>query len=119
MRVGLLAKGLLLRGDRQVQLIVLCSEKPTRTLLRRVAQQLPQELRVRTRGRGNGRDSKSSGRVFEGRGKKSGLCAWGGAMGSGWGSYRETRAVGVSASLRGRGNKDSGRVRKGRGNGVD
>ncbi|XP_055969189.1 zinc finger RNA-binding protein 2 isoform X2 [Sorex fumeus] len=44
MRVGLLAKGLLLRGDRQVQLIVLCSQKPTRALLRRVAQQLPQEL---------------------------------------------------------------------------
>nr|XP_031292804.1 zinc finger RNA-binding protein 2 isoform X2 [Camelus dromedarius] len=44
MRVGLLAKGLLLRGDRTVQLILLCSQKPTRTLLRRVAEQLPRQL---------------------------------------------------------------------------
>lgn len=47
MRVGLLAKGLLLRGDRTVQLILLCSQKPTRALLRRVAEQLPQQLQVR------------------------------------------------------------------------
>lgn len=47
MRVGLLAKGLLLRGDRKVQLIVLCSQKPTRTLLRKMAKQLPYELPVR------------------------------------------------------------------------
>ncbi|KAM5230340.1 zinc finger RNA-binding protein 2 isoform 2-T2 [Hipposideros larvatus] len=44
MRVGLLAKGLLLRGDRTVQLILLCSQKPTGALLRRVADQLPQQL---------------------------------------------------------------------------
>ncbi|XP_054549029.1 zinc finger RNA-binding protein 2 [Talpa occidentalis] len=48
MRVGVLAKGLLLRGDRKVQLILLCSQKPTHTLLRRVAEQLPQQLLVVT-----------------------------------------------------------------------
>ncbi|XP_012584870.1 PREDICTED: zinc finger RNA-binding protein 2 [Condylura cristata] len=48
MRVGLLAKGLLLRGDRKVRLILLCSQKPTHTLLRRVAEQLPQQLLVVT-----------------------------------------------------------------------
>lgn len=47
MRVGLLAKGLLLRGDRAVQLILLCSQKPTRALQRRVAEQLPLQLPVR------------------------------------------------------------------------
>ncbi|MXQ83848.1 hypothetical protein E5288_WYG002326 [Bos mutus] len=48
MRVGLLAKGLLLRGDRAVQLILLCSQKPTRALQRRVAEQLPLQLPVVT-----------------------------------------------------------------------
>lgn len=47
MRVGLLAKGLLLRGDRAVQLILLCSQKPTLALQRRVAEQLPLQLPVR------------------------------------------------------------------------
>jgi zinc finger RNA-binding protein len=36
MRVGLLAKGLLLKGDTDVQLIVLCADKPTKRLLDRV-----------------------------------------------------------------------------------
>ncbi|XP_066889197.1 zinc finger RNA-binding protein 2 isoform X7 [Kogia breviceps] len=44
MRVGLLAKGLLLRGDRAVQLILLCSQKPARALLRRVTEQLALQL---------------------------------------------------------------------------
>ncbi|XP_040097542.1 zinc finger RNA-binding protein 2 [Oryx dammah] len=48
MRVGLLAKGLLLRGDRAVQLILLCSQKPTHALQRRVAEQLPLQLPVVT-----------------------------------------------------------------------
>lgn len=48
MRVGLLAKGLLLQGDKDVQLVVLCAEKPTTTLLRRVAQELPNQLKVIT-----------------------------------------------------------------------
>uniref|UniRef100_A0A8C4WYS4 Zinc finger RNA binding protein n=1 Tax=Eptatretus burgeri TaxID=7764 RepID=A0A8C4WYS4_EPTBU len=46
MRVGLLAKGLLLRGDLDVQLVLLCSGKPTRTLLQRVASELPAQLAV-------------------------------------------------------------------------
>lgn len=46
MRVGLLAKGLLLRGDREVQLVVLCSQPPTFELLDRVAQALPTHLKV-------------------------------------------------------------------------
>ncbi|XP_051684969.2 zinc finger RNA-binding protein 2 isoform X2 [Oryctolagus cuniculus] len=46
MRVGALAKGLLLRGDRRVQLTLLCSEKPTHTLLRRIAELLPRTLLV-------------------------------------------------------------------------
>ncbi|XP_006869103.1 PREDICTED: zinc finger RNA-binding protein 2 [Chrysochloris asiatica] len=44
MRVGLLAKGLLLRGDRHVHLALLCSEKPTHTLLRKISEQLPRQL---------------------------------------------------------------------------
>ncbi|XP_012501593.1 PREDICTED: zinc finger RNA-binding protein 2 [Propithecus coquereli] len=44
MRIGLLAKGLLLRGDRDVHLALLCSEKPTHSLLRRIAEQLPRQL---------------------------------------------------------------------------
>nr|CAG4641552.1 EOG090X037N [Eurycercus lamellatus] len=46
MRVGLLAKGLLLKGDRTVQLVVLCSQPPTFQLLDRVAQALPTHLAV-------------------------------------------------------------------------
>jgi zinc finger RNA-binding protein len=46
MRVGLLAKGLLLKGDRTVQLVVLCSQPPTYQLLDRVAQALPVHLSV-------------------------------------------------------------------------
>ncbi|XP_017702645.1 PREDICTED: zinc finger RNA-binding protein 2 [Rhinopithecus bieti] len=48
MRVGILAKGLLLRGDRNVRLALLCSKKPTHSLLRRIAQQLPQQLQMVT-----------------------------------------------------------------------
>lgn len=44
MRVGVLAKGLLLHGDLNVHLVVLCSEKPTRTLLERVADNLPKQI---------------------------------------------------------------------------
>lgn len=45
MRVGHLAKGLLLRGDNKVQLVVLCADKPTLTLLRRVVELLPAALK--------------------------------------------------------------------------
>ncbi|XP_045500992.1 zinc finger RNA-binding protein isoform X1 [Colias croceus] len=44
MRVGLLAKGLLLRHDRDVRLVVLCHDRPTVTLLKRVAADLPAHL---------------------------------------------------------------------------
>jgi len=44
--VGNLAKGLLLRGDRSVQLVVLCSVKPTEGLLDRVLLALPKQLEV-------------------------------------------------------------------------
>lgn len=46
MRVGILAKGLVLRGERNVRLTLLCSQKPTRALLRRIEAQLPQQLLV-------------------------------------------------------------------------
>ncbi|XP_016118404.1 zinc finger RNA-binding protein-like [Sinocyclocheilus grahami] len=46
-RVGILAKGLLLRGDRNVQLILLAAKKPTTSLLRTVAEQMPKQLAVR------------------------------------------------------------------------
>ncbi|KAJ8408252.1 hypothetical protein AAFF_G00256660 [Aldrovandia affinis] len=44
MRVGILAKGLLLHGDRTVQLILLAAKKPTAALLSAIAEQLPKEL---------------------------------------------------------------------------
>lgn len=44
MRVGVLAKGLLLTEDLNMELIVLCGEKPTRTLLERVFDCLPKQL---------------------------------------------------------------------------
>lgn len=44
MRVGILAKGLLLRGDHNVQLILLADKKPTISLLKTIAEQLPKQL---------------------------------------------------------------------------
>lgn len=46
MRVGVLAKGLLLRGDKNVNLVLLCSEKPTKDLLTRIVEHLPKQLIV-------------------------------------------------------------------------
>lgn len=37
--------GLLLQGDDQVQLVVLCAEKPTSVVLKRVFQELPTQLK--------------------------------------------------------------------------
>ncbi|KAJ8380441.1 hypothetical protein SKAU_G00012190 [Synaphobranchus kaupii] len=48
MRVGVLAKGLLLRGDKNVNLVVLCSEKPTKDLLTRIVEHLPKQLTIVT-----------------------------------------------------------------------
>lgn len=44
--MGVLAKGLLLRGDRNVHLVLLCSEKPSKSLLSRIAENLPKQLAV-------------------------------------------------------------------------
>jgi len=46
MRVGLLAKGLLLHGDLELQLVVLCHNRPTKSLLLFLAERLPEELLV-------------------------------------------------------------------------
>ncbi|XP_065819480.1 zinc finger RNA-binding protein isoform X1 [Labrus bergylta] len=48
MRVGVLAKGLLLRGDKNVNLVLLCSEKPTKSLLTRILEHLPKQLTIVT-----------------------------------------------------------------------
>uniref|UniRef100_UPI0037E84030 zinc finger RNA-binding protein isoform X1 n=1 Tax=Semicossyphus pulcher TaxID=241346 RepID=UPI0037E84030 len=48
MRVGVLAKGLLLRGDKNVNLVLLCSEKPTKSLLTRIVEHLPKQLTIVT-----------------------------------------------------------------------
>ncbi|XP_054629496.1 zinc finger RNA-binding protein isoform X1 [Dunckerocampus dactyliophorus] len=48
MRVGVLAKGLLLRGDKNVNLVLLCSEKPTKNLLTRIVELLPKQLTIVT-----------------------------------------------------------------------
>ncbi|XP_073695661.1 zinc finger RNA-binding protein [Garra rufa] len=48
MRVGVLAKGLLLRGDKNVNLVLLCSEKPTKNLMTRIVEHLPKQLTIVT-----------------------------------------------------------------------
>ncbi|KAJ8286983.1 hypothetical protein GJAV_G00045610 [Gymnothorax javanicus] len=48
MRVGVLAKGLLLRGDKNVSLVLLCSEKPTKSLLACIVEHLPKQLTMVT-----------------------------------------------------------------------
>lgn len=48
MRVGVLAKGLLLRGDKNVNLVLLCSEKPTESLLTCIVEHLPKQLTLVT-----------------------------------------------------------------------
>ncbi|XP_053726323.1 zinc finger RNA-binding protein isoform X1 [Synchiropus splendidus] len=46
MRVGVLAKGLLLRGDKNVNLVLLCSEKPTMSLMTCILEHLPKQLTI-------------------------------------------------------------------------
>ncbi|XP_055952370.1 zinc finger RNA-binding protein-like isoform X2 [Argiope bruennichi] len=46
MRVGSLAKGLVLTGDLNVKLVVMCAEKPTRSLLEKVMEHLPKQLAI-------------------------------------------------------------------------
>uniref|UniRef100_A0A8B9J7J8 Interleukin enhancer binding factor 3b n=1 Tax=Astyanax mexicanus TaxID=7994 RepID=A0A8B9J7J8_ASTMX len=48
MRVGLVAKGLLLKGDLGLELVLLCKDKPTTTLLRKVAENLGVQLKLIT-----------------------------------------------------------------------
>ncbi|XP_008417505.1 zinc finger RNA-binding protein isoform X1 [Poecilia reticulata] len=48
MRVGVLAKGLLLRGDKNVNLVLLCSDKPTESLLACIVEHLPKQLTLVT-----------------------------------------------------------------------
>ena len=47
-RIGALAKGLLLCSESRVELVMVCSEKPTRGLLSRVLNLLPDALQVMT-----------------------------------------------------------------------
>uniref|UniRef100_A0A671R7U4 Interleukin enhancer binding factor 3b n=1 Tax=Sinocyclocheilus anshuiensis TaxID=1608454 RepID=A0A671R7U4_9TELE len=48
MRVGLVAKGLLLKGDLDLELVLLCKDKPTITLLKKVSENLAVQLKVVT-----------------------------------------------------------------------
>ncbi|CAI9570568.1 unnamed protein product [Staurois parvus] len=43
-RVGILSKGLILRGNQNFQLTLLCSNKPTCSLIKRIAEVLPEQL---------------------------------------------------------------------------
>ncbi|XP_073730139.1 spermatid perinuclear RNA-binding protein isoform X1 [Misgurnus anguillicaudatus] len=44
MRIGLVAKGLLIKGDMDLELVLMCKEKPTETLLCTVCDNLPQQI---------------------------------------------------------------------------
>lgn len=46
MRVGLVAKGLLLKGDLDLELVLLCRDKPTGRLLKNVSENLVTQLKV-------------------------------------------------------------------------
>lgn len=46
MRVGLVAKGLLLKGDLDLELVLLCKEKPTCSLLKKVSDNLVLQLKA-------------------------------------------------------------------------
>ncbi|XP_061130694.1 interleukin enhancer-binding factor 3-like isoform X1 [Syngnathus typhle] len=50
MRVGLLAKGLLLKGDLNLELVLLCLNKPTVTMLNQVAESLRAQLEIESAG---------------------------------------------------------------------
>lgn len=47
MRIGALAKGLLLHGDLDCKLVLVCNEKPTRGMVKRVASILPAQLQAK------------------------------------------------------------------------
>lgn len=46
MRVGLVAKGLILKGDQQLELVLVCAAKPTVAMLKDVAEKLTAQLEV-------------------------------------------------------------------------
>lgn len=46
MRIGLVAKGLLIKGDMDLELVLMCREKPTETLLRTVCDNLLPQIEV-------------------------------------------------------------------------
>uniref|UniRef100_A0A8C6Q428 Spermatid perinuclear RNA-binding protein n=1 Tax=Nothobranchius furzeri TaxID=105023 RepID=A0A8C6Q428_NOTFU len=48
MRVGLVAKGLLIKGDMDLELVLMCRDKPTQTLLDTVCQNLPTQIQKLT-----------------------------------------------------------------------
>lgn len=48
LRIGSFAKGLILTGDDVIDLVMLCSGKPTMSLLTRVVSLLPEQLKVYT-----------------------------------------------------------------------
>ncbi|KTF95962.1 hypothetical protein cypCar_00029297 [Cyprinus carpio] len=48
MRVGLVAKGLLLKGDLDLELVLLCKDKPTITLLKKVSENIAVQLKLVT-----------------------------------------------------------------------
>ncbi|XP_019907833.2 spermatid perinuclear RNA-binding protein-like isoform X2 [Esox lucius] len=48
MRVGLLAKGLLIKGDKDLELVLMCREKPTKLLLYTISSNLPLQLQTLT-----------------------------------------------------------------------
>ncbi|XP_063327356.1 interleukin enhancer-binding factor 3 homolog isoform X2 [Pelmatolapia mariae] len=48
MRVGLVAKGLLLKGDLDLELVLLCKDKPTINLLKKVSENLVTQLKLIT-----------------------------------------------------------------------
>lgn len=48
MRIGLVAKGLLIKGDMDLELVLMCRDKPTQTLLDTVCHNLPAQIEVNT-----------------------------------------------------------------------
>ncbi|KAF0031374.1 hypothetical protein F2P81_015929 [Scophthalmus maximus] len=50
MRIGLVAKGLLIKGDMDLELVLMCRDKPTQTLLDNVCHNLPTQIEARVNG---------------------------------------------------------------------
>ena len=47
-RVGLVAKGLLIKGDMDLELVLMCREKPTKLLLYTISANLPLQIQVQS-----------------------------------------------------------------------